>query len=72
MLADPTATERAVLGAIGYATNHALLHTDESVLPRIAARVRRGTTCPLPTTRRVLVTYDVTRLMRLGGDSGSW
>ena len=34
MLAEPTAAERTVLGAIGYSTNHAQLHTDESVLPR--------------------------------------
>jgi uncharacterized protein len=29
MLAEPTAAERAVLGAIRYSTNHAQLHTDE-------------------------------------------
>ena len=34
MLAEPTAAERAVLGSIPYCTNHAQLHTDESVLPR--------------------------------------
>ena len=34
MLAEPTRAERAVLGAIPYCTNHAQLHTDESVLPR--------------------------------------
>ena len=34
MLAEPTDAERAVLGAIPYCTNHAQLHTDESVLPR--------------------------------------
>ena len=34
MLAEPTTAERAVLGAIPYSTNHAQLHTDESVLPR--------------------------------------
>ena len=34
MLAEPTAAERMVLGAIPYCTNEAQLHTDESVLPR--------------------------------------
>ena len=34
LLAEPTTAERAVLGAMPYSTNHAQLHTDESVLPR--------------------------------------
>ena len=34
MLAEPTAAERAVLGAFPYANNEAILHTDEAVLPR--------------------------------------
>ncbi|MCW2794460.1 MAG: protoporphyrinogen oxidase, partial [Nocardioides sp.] len=34
MLADPTAEQLAVLGAIPYSPNTALLHTDTSVLPR--------------------------------------
>ena len=42
------AAERAVLGAFRYSSNHALLHTDTSVLPRAAAPARRGTTWPLP------------------------
>ena len=33
LLADPSDAERAVLGAIRYQTNRAVLHTDESVLP---------------------------------------
>ncbi len=33
LLADATADERAVLGAIRYHPNHAVLHTDTSVLP---------------------------------------
>jgi predicted NAD/FAD-binding protein len=67
MLAEPTAAERAVLGVIPYCANHAQLHTDESVLPR---RLRaRGSWNYLvtPNDDSVLVTYDVTRLMRLGG-----
>ena len=34
MVQDPTAEERRVLGAIRYAPNTAVLHTDVSVLPR--------------------------------------
>jgi uncharacterized protein len=34
MLADPTPVEREVLGAIEYQTNEAVLHTDESLLPK--------------------------------------
>ena len=34
LLADATATEREVLGAIRYHPNHAVLHTDAAVLPR--------------------------------------
>ena len=34
LLADPTASEREVLGAIPYQENEAVLHTDTSLLPR--------------------------------------
>ena len=34
MLADPTPQERAVLGAIEYQKNEAVLHTDASLMPR--------------------------------------
>ena len=34
MLADPTPVEREVLGAIQYQRNEAILHTDESLLPK--------------------------------------
>ena len=34
LLADPSASERSVLGAVRYQRNRALLHTDASVLPR--------------------------------------
>ena len=68
MLAEPTSAEQRVLGAIGYSTNQAQLHTDESVLPR--RRRARASWNYLATSddQQVLVTYDVTRLMRLGGD----
>lgn len=34
LLADPSEREREILGAIGYQRNEAVLHTDDSVLPR--------------------------------------
>ncbi len=67
LLAEPTAYERAVLGAIGYTPNLARLHTDESVLPR-RPRARASWNYLLTDrTDAVVVTYDVTHLMRLGG-----
>lgn len=66
MLADPTATERAVLSAIPYTPNKAQLHTDESVLPR-HRRARASWNYLKSEGDGVVVTYDVTRLMRLDG-----
>jgi predicted NAD/FAD-binding protein len=34
LLADPMPAERSVLGALGYAANEAVLHTDERLMPR--------------------------------------
>ncbi len=67
LLAEPTDAQRTVLGAIPYSINHAQLHTDESLLPR--RRRARASWNYLATadTDDVLVTYDVTRLMRLSG-----
>lgn len=67
MLAAPTAAERAVLGAIPYSTNHAQLHTDTSVLPRRSRARASWNYLVTPSADDVLVTYDVTRLMRLSG-----
>lgn len=67
MLAEPTGAQRAVLGAIGYTTNHAQLHTDESVLPRRPRARASWNYLATPDTANVLVTYDVTRLMQLTG-----
>lgn len=68
LLAQPTAQERRVLGSIPYSTNHAQLHTDESVLPR--RRRARASWNYLITPHRdpVLVTYDVSRLMHIRAD----
>jgi predicted NAD/FAD-binding protein len=67
MLTEPTAAERRVLGAIPYCTNHAQLHTDESVLPRHHRARASWNYRVTPNDDSVLVTYDITRLMRLSG-----
>lgn len=69
MLAEPTAAERSVLGAMPYSTNHAQLHTDVSVLPR-RPRAQASWNYRVPPSADaadVLVTYDISRLMRLSG-----
>ncbi|BCO37912.1 tRNA 5-methylaminomethyl-2-thiouridine biosynthesis bifunctional protein MnmC [Mycobacterium heckeshornense] len=67
LLDDPSPYERAVLGAIRYSPNRALLHTDESLLPR--HRHARASWNYLITSAsdQVLITYDVSRLMRICG-----
>ncbi len=65
MLAEPSPAQREVLGAMTYTTNHAQLHTDESVLPtRLAARASWNY-WQRPDDGPVLVTYDISRLMGL-------
>ncbi|MCF2533932.1 NAD(P)/FAD-dependent oxidoreductase [Yinghuangia soli] len=75
LLADPTPQEQAVLGAFRYARNDACLHTDAALLPRApAARASWNylkTACRDGTDRdRVLVSYDLDRLMRLDESTG--
>jgi predicted NAD/FAD-binding protein len=67
MLAEPTSAERKILGAIPYTTNRAQLHTDETVLPRRHRARASWNYLKTPDDDGVLVTYDVTRLMRLDG-----
>jgi len=77
MLAEPTALQREVLGAMPYSANTALLHTDPSLLPEApAARASWNFRRPAPSDPRpsdqpeqgVVVTYDLTRLQRLETD----
>ena len=68
LLDDVTPWERAVLGAIHYTTNRALLHTDESVLPRHRGARASWNYLVTPNTDRVVVSYDVSRLMRIKGN----
>lgn len=67
LLADPTAAERRVLGAFTYSRNETWLHTDDSLLPRHRG-ARASWNYLKPNCRgadRVLVSYDLNRLMRL-------
>ena len=50
-----------------YTTNRAQLHTDESVLPRHHRARASWNYLVAPESDDVLVTYDITRLMRLAG-----
>lgn len=66
LLAAPTARESEILGAITYSVNQAQLHTDTSLLPRAAgARASWNYLTPAVNRSDVVVTYDMTRLMRL-------
>lgn len=67
LLAEPTEHESEVLGAMPYSVNRAQLHTDTSVLPR-AKKARASWNYLTPAdghSSGVVVTYDMTRLMRL-------
>ncbi|HEX2702959.1 MAG TPA: FAD-dependent oxidoreductase [Solirubrobacteraceae bacterium] len=65
-LADPTASEREVLGAFTYSRNEAVLHTDARLLPR-RRRVRQAWNFHLFEEPRPLttVTYYMNHLQRL-------
>jgi predicted NAD/FAD-binding protein len=66
MLADPTPDEAAVLGAIRYQCNEAVLHTDASVMPRRRrAWAAWNYHLPLDRARHVAVTYNMNMLQGL-------
>jgi predicted NAD/FAD-binding protein len=65
LLDDPIPRERAVLGAIPYSTNRAQLHTDSSVLPRHRRARASWNYLVTPGKDHVVVSYDISRLMRL-------
>ena len=67
LLDKPNAWERNVLGSITYSTNRAQLHTDESVLPRHRRARASWNYLVTPGIDHVVVSYDVSRLMRLEG-----
>jgi predicted NAD/FAD-binding protein/DUF1365 family protein len=69
MLAAPTTEQRDVLGAMPYAPNTALLHTDDSVMPTAPnAWASWNFRRPAVVGGPALVTYDLTRLQRLDTD----
>lgn len=66
LLAEPSDAERAVLGAIHYQPNDAVLHTDEALLPRSRrARASWNVLVPREPRGRVAVTYSMNRLQGL-------
>lgn len=66
LLDEPSKAEVDILGAMRYSQNHAILHTDEAVLPRAErARASWNYLTPVLGDNSVIVTYDLTRLMRL-------
>jgi uncharacterized protein len=65
LLDEPNSRERAVLDAIPYSTNLAQLHSDASVLPRHRRARASWNYLVTPGEDHVVVSYDITRLMRL-------
>ena len=67
MLTDPTDNEKNILGAIPYQENHAVLHSDESLLPsKRAAWASWNYHIPKEDLGRVAVTYDMNILQSIG------
>ena len=70
LLGDASPEERAALGGFRYAQNHAVLHTDERVLPtrehtRAAWNYHRSGREGFPAT--LTMTYDLNRLQHIDG-----
>ena len=69
MLADPTALEWELLGAIPYAPNEAVLHTDTTLMPhRRAAWASWNFHLSEESAGRSTLTYDMNRLQALETD----
>jgi predicted NAD/FAD-binding protein len=68
LLAEPTANERAALGAFGYSQNPTVLHTGSNLLPK-AERAKAAWNYLMPTcetsSAEVIVSYDMNRLQHL-------
>jgi predicted NAD/FAD-binding protein len=63
LLADPSAAEHEILGAIRYQPNRAILHTDEALLPRsVRARASWNYHRPRVDPGVATITYDMNRL----------
>jgi len=69
LLADPSDKERAILGAIPYQTNSALLHTDTSILPKNKlAWASWNYYLDQDKKTPVMLTYNMNILQRLDSD----
>jgi predicted NAD/FAD-binding protein len=64
LLEDPSRAEREILGAFGYTTNEAVLHTDARLLPRSRA-AHASWNYRVDGAERPTVTYYLNRLQRL-------
>jgi uncharacterized protein len=67
LLEDPTPDERRVLGAFGYTTNEAVLHTDSRFLPRAPA-ARASWNYRLDDEGHPTITYHLNRLQALDAE----
>lgn len=66
LLADPSDSERSVLGAIGYQSNDTVLHSDATILPtRRAAWAAWNALVPRERGDQCTVTYNMNILQRL-------
>jgi uncharacterized protein len=66
LLSDPSREEREILGAIPYQANEALLHTDDSLMPRRRlAWAAWNYHLPIEARGRVTVTYNMNILQSL-------
>ncbi len=66
LLADPSAQEREILGAIPYQANEAVLHTDVRLMPSTPlAWAAWNYHLPVASTERVTVTYNMNILQSL-------
>jgi predicted NAD/FAD-binding protein len=69
LIKDPTDVERDVLGAIRYQANEAVLHTDESLMPRRKlAWAAWNYHLPRDAARHVAVTYNMNILQSLASE----
>ena len=65
MLADPSAAEREILGALPYQDNEVILHTDTRMLPRNPATWSAWNYLLLSEEQRAVVTYNMNILQGL-------
>lgn len=66
LIASPTEMESRVLGAFQYQPNEAILHADESVMPRSRRAWASWNYSVREASDRATVTYDMNRLQGLG------